>query len=484
MSTGPAYKSFVAGECTPQMANQLLTPPIKAFLTDTMYSLISTKQTFYHVGFQKYLFLLRKQRTLSTEMESVVKYFYNRQLIVQMTMTPQKCGDDPDNPFYVSVPLYKAPHYEVQTDILQLLPEQVKINFNMRYLLVIVDTFSRFIWTCPVISLKAIKVQKAFITALSRPGESVENYHFLREKIQRVVIDGGSEFKDVFPDAIKLYFPNAELITSSAKNRTGNRPTGNGPIEAAIRLLRRVLRDYSLAINPNFLEMRKRKPHYGLSKILYAYNNTIQIALHNKTPSAVAAETMDPKLQQQLQNTVAHVENQRNEKIMLRQKNLTLLGGSQVTMDRHGTMAYRIYKPPGQFAKEVDIKVSLKVYVVDRVDPGKPQFVDLIEYGNGTDTLKNVLWNTLVLVKTPIDNGPPAILRHFTTVTAIWGFQRPTPKEISQPFYISKDIIQAIAGAPDANTRKRQLGYMNEPLAHKRRRNANRVVRFRGEYEE
>ena len=80
--------------------------------------------------------------------------------------------------------------------------------------------------------------------------------------------------------------------------------------------------------------------------------------------------------------------------------------------------------------------------------------------------------------------GPPTILRHFTTTTAIWGFQRPTPKEISQPFYISKDIIQAIAGAPDADTRKRQLEYMNEPLGHKRRRNANRNARFRGEYVE
>ena len=75
---------------------------------------------------------------------------------------------------------------------------------------------------------------------------------------------------------------------------------------------------------------------------------------------------------------------------MLKQKNLALLGGSQITRDRHGPMGYRIYKPPGRFAKEVEIKVSLQVYVVDRMDPGKPQFVDLIEYGNGTETLKNV----------------------------------------------------------------------------------------------
>ena len=97
-------------------------------------------------------------------------------------------------------------------------------------------------------------------------------------------MDGGSEFKSVFPEAIKLYFPNATVITSNAKNRTGNRPTGNGPIEAAIRLLRLVMRDYSLGISPTFLSTENNQQHYGLSKILDSYNSMPQIALHDKSP--------------------------------------------------------------------------------------------------------------------------------------------------------------------------------------------------------
>ena len=129
-------------------------------------------------------------------------------------------------------------------------------------MVVIVDTFTRFIWCCPVANLKAIKVQKAFLSALNRPGNSNANYEFLRDKVKRVVVDGGSEFKSVFPQAVKLYFPNAEIITSNAKNRTGNRPTGNGPIEAAIRLLRLVMRDYSLGISPNFLGTENNIQHF------------------------------------------------------------------------------------------------------------------------------------------------------------------------------------------------------------------------------
>jgi hypothetical protein len=486
MSVGPAYKSFVVGECTPEVAATEIEGEFKTILYKCMYNAITHSNTFYRVGYQKYLFLVRsytknEMGMLITEyIESVIKYFYNRQLIVQMTMTPQKCGNDPDNPYYVSVPLYKAPSYEIQTDILQLQPDQWKINYNMKYLVVIVDTFSRFVWTCPVEVLEAKKVQKAFITALMRPGQSMKTYKFIREKIQRVVVDGGSEFKNVFPEAIHLYFPNAQVITSNAKNRTGNRPTGNGPIEAAIRLLRRVIRDYSLAINPNFLQVEKEEPHYGLNRILFGYNNTPQIVLHNKTPYQVMQEIMNPKFHEELDATVTHVNNQRNNKIIEKQQKQALLGKSLITRDRHGPIGYRIYEPPKAFAKEVDIRVSLKVYVVDRMDPARPQYVDLIEYGEGTDTKQNVLWNSLVLVKTPVDNGPPSILHHFTTTVEQWGFQKPPPQEISQPFYITKNIVEAIAGEPDEHVRKRQMDLLKEPLTITRRSNKRRRVRDQG----
>lgn len=491
MSVGPAYKSFVVGECSPEVAAREITGDFKNLLEFVMYSHIESTKSYYRIGYQKFLFLVRDfaktllNTHLTAEKESVIKYYYNRQLIVQVTMVPQKLENDSSNPFYVSVPLYKAPHYEVQTDILQLRPQEHKINYNMKYLVVIVDPFSRYVWSCPVQTLQAIKVQRAFLAALTRPGGGSQYYRFLRERIKRVVIDGGSEFKNVFPEAINLYFPNAEISTSNAKNRTGNRPTGNGPIEAAIRLVRRVIRDYSIAIEPDFLKSKgERQPHDGLTRIMFAYNNTIQIALHNKTPNEVMMQMVEPKLQAGLADTVSYVNNKRNEKILLRQQKQAMLGNTQIAKDRNGSIGYRIYIPPGQFAKEVDIKVSLKVYVISRMSTANPQYVDLIEYGDGTETKQNVLWNSLVLVKTPVSNGPPSILRNLTTTVKEWGFQKPTPKEISQPFYVSKSVMEAIGGQEDPEIRNRQIGFITEPLGYARRRNATRGARFDGDYRE
>lgn len=488
--SGPAYKSFVVGECTPEVAARELMGDFKALLDYVMYSQIQDLNSYYRVGYEKFLYIIRSgaktlDMPITAEKESVIKYYYNRQLVVQITMVPQKLENDPSNPFYVSVPLYKEPHYEVQTDILQLRPQEHKINYNMKYLVVIVDPFSRYVWSCPVASLQAVKVQRAFLAALTRPGGGNTCYKFIREKVKRIVVDGGSEFKNVFPEALTDYFPNAEIITSNAKNRTGNRPTGNGPIEAAIRLMRRVIRDYSIAIEPDFLkEKSEQEQHYGLSRILYIYNNTMQFPLHRKSPNEVMTEMIEPKLQGGLADTVGYVNNERNKKIMLKQQKRTLLGGSQISMDRNGPIGYRLYIPPGQFAKEVDIKVSLKVYVVARMSTANPQFVDLIEYGSGTDTKEHVLWNSLVLVKMPVNNGPPSILRNLTTTVKEWGFQKPTPHEISQPFYVSRSVMEAIGGEPDPEKRKRKIGFITEPLGFVRRRNAARGARYDGDYRE
>ena len=495
MSSGPAYKSFVAGECTPEIAHEKLLqyrPILEWCMYNEIHSTLDTS-AFYHVGYQKFLYQARQtlekqfHRQIKKEDEGVIKYFYNRQLIVQMTTHPQHLGNDPSNPFHVSVPLYKAPYYELQTDILQLLPEQSKLNYNMKYLVVIVDTFTRFIWCCPVANLQSSKVQKAFLTALSRPGDSVHNYEFIRNKVQRIVIDGGSEFKSVFPQAVKLYFPNAQVITSNPKNRTGNRPTGNGPIEAAIRLLRLVMRDYSLGISPQFLSLEHGITHFGLAKILNSYNSTPQIALHEKSPITVTQETMAPtdsETHLDLKESFMYMESNRRKLINLKLKNQSLLGGSQITKDQHGPIGYRIYKPPGKFAKQVDIRVSLKVYVVDSRSTPKPPYVDLIEYGTSGQTLKHVLWNTLVLVKMPVENGPPSIYQNFSTTIKKWGFQQPTPQEITQPFYVSKDVMDAVEHEPDEKTRKRHYELMAEPLGHQQRKNEPRAARFRGGYEE
>jgi hypothetical protein len=113
-----------------------------------------------------------------------------------------------------------------------------------------------------------------------------------------------------------------------------------------------------------------------------------------------------------------------------------------------------------------------------------PQYVDLIEYGNGSETKQNVLWNSLVLVKKTVNNAPPSILRNLTSTVKDWGFQKPTPAEISQPFYVSRSVMEAIGGQEDPVIRNRQIGFITELLGYARRRNAIRGARFDGDYRE
>ena len=49
-------------------------------------------------------------------------------------------------------------------------------------------------------------------------------------------------------------FPNSEFIVSLPKSQTLGRPTTTGPIEPAIRMLRKLLRDYGLSRQANILD--------------------------------------------------------------------------------------------------------------------------------------------------------------------------------------------------------------------------------------
>ena len=53
---------------------------------------------------------------------------------------------------------------------------------------------------------------------------------------------------------MKGIFPNSELIVSLPKSQTLGRPTTTGPIESAIRMLRKLLRDYGLSRQANILD--------------------------------------------------------------------------------------------------------------------------------------------------------------------------------------------------------------------------------------
>ena len=103
-----------------------------------------------------------------------------------------------------------------------------------------------------------------------------------------ITVDGGSEFKRAFPATMKSIFPNSKVHVSPPKSQTYGRPTYTGPIEAAIRMLRKLFRDYGLGRSANIIEKKNKKAQVGISNILIASNNMKRAVLNGESPNVVA----------------------------------------------------------------------------------------------------------------------------------------------------------------------------------------------------
>ncbi|WP_371079250.1 hypothetical protein, partial [Salmonella enterica] len=127
----------------------------------------------------------------------------------------------------------------------------------------------------PVKALDVDRVTNALLRAFSRPGISEQYFHKIRNQVRTITVDGGSEFKKEFPNSLKSIFPNSKFIVSQPKTKTFGRPTMTGPIEAAIRMLRKLLRDYGLSNQTNLLESQSKNqiPQIGLTRIINSNNS-------------------------------------------------------------------------------------------------------------------------------------------------------------------------------------------------------------------
>jgi hypothetical protein len=181
---------------------------------------------------------------------------------------------------HVTIPLKRSPANEIQLDILHLNQHFFNINYHIRYVVVAVDIFSRFIWMYPVIQLDVEKVANALFRAFSRPGISKNYFEKIRNEIRIITVDGGSEFKKEFPNSLKTILPNSEVFVLPPKAQTFGRPTITGPIEAAIRTLRKLLRDYGLSKQTNLLEQQgtKQTAQVGLTLIINASKKILLIS--------------------------------------------------------------------------------------------------------------------------------------------------------------------------------------------------------------
>ena len=333
-------------------------------------------------------------RIIHKEHEPYIKYFYNRQPIIQITQKPFQTTK-----FHVTIPLQRNPASEIQLDILQLNEQFYNVNYHIKYLVVAVDIYSRFVWLYPVVALDVDKVTNALFRAFSRPGLSQRYFHKIREQIRTITVDGGSEFKKDFPATLKSILPNSELFISPPKAQTFGRPTITGPIEAAIRTLRKLLRDYGLSNQTNLLEEqgKNQKAQVGLTRVINASNSMQRAVLDGQTPNQVAHNILTKNSTSAL---TAHMKKLR-KKQLLKRANLQTQQ-FPIIQNNHEDYVYRLYLPQSQFAKEVDFRVSLETYYITQYSSSS---VTLRNYDDPNKT-KITTWQSLVLVKKPFPDAP------------------------------------------------------------------------------
>lgn len=147
--------------------------------------------------------------------------------------------------------IVKGLHDLYQSDLVEMIPF-AKSNKGFRYILVVIDTFSKFIWAVPVRRKTAVDVTQAMKSVL------------LKSAPTNLQTDNGKEFYNrPFKALMKEYAVNHYSTFSSTKASI---------VERANRTLKSMMwRDFSIQRNNKWLEL--------LPKIVEKYNNTV----HSKT---------------------------------------------------------------------------------------------------------------------------------------------------------------------------------------------------------
>jgi len=368
--------------------------------------------------------------------EPYIKYYYNRQIIIQLTQHPLSTSE-----VHVTIPLRRETNTNanIQMDILKLNQHFYNINYHVRYLVVAVDIFSRFVWVHPVQELKVNNVTNALLRAFSRPGISKDYFDSIRDFVTVVDVDGGSEFKKDFPTSMKGIFPNSEFVISLPKSQTLGRPTTTGPIEAAIRMLRKLLRDYGLSRQANILDEQDtetRKSQAGLSDIIDSYNDMKRSVLRGLSPTEVALERV--KLGENSEGLVQHMRDIRKKQLLkrsnMRTKEFPLI------RTNHEDCVYRLYLQQGVFPKEVDFRCSLETYYIEDYNSHQVKLKN-----TENDETRMTSWLQLVLVKKPMPNPPhKEKLIKFFKQTEKQNHVEMAPHALMEPYEISDTIREAM----------------------------------------
>lgn len=327
-----------------------------------------------------------------------VKHFWNRQFVIQMIMIPTKLS------FHnISIPLHRhSSSFNIQADIMYL--RTIEYQQGFKYLVVILETYSRFLWVKPIKRIREQEVSHAIQQAFQRPGIANAFYTFLRDKVHEITVDGGSEFRADFPRTIHGLFSNhnqnSTIVTAKPKLSSFGRPDRTGPVEAGNRMLRKVIRDYSIGINRQFIKNSINDDGFG--PLLDTYNNHIQIqTLHNHSPKQVVEALLTGNRDHQLITLLDTQFQKRKEKRVTIQQSIQ--NDYPIITDTKMGYAYRLILPRSPFPKQVDFRMSVQLYYITHYDS---QRVNLRHYYFADQELQDISWKRLVLVKVPIDFGP------------------------------------------------------------------------------
>jgi hypothetical protein len=433
----PGYTSYLYGDERP------LNPALKDRCDQVMYeNFMQNNVAYYKPNFARFVERVLNMNPIHMKYHpndsfphgyptdhrvADLRYYYNRQLIFQMCNIPTK-NETVKRPItYPTIPIQRNHDHEmeVQMDIMYFTSDFTWLK-QIQYYVVIIEPYTRYMWAFKmnVVNHRLLvsTVNHAIKRALERGEEensdSYKFYQFLRANIRYVRTDQGGEFKDSFADNMKVFFPNSIVRKAYAKNNTFGRPNTTGPVEAGIRMLRRTIRDQTIgALNHNRqltdddLQLALEK-HNQLRQLKTLGNsspqemaNALQSSRNNNANNAEARQTIDSqdrRTEDELKNRLI----KRNE-------------FEHAEIEKYpnvGDVAFRFYIDHGQFPKETDIRVSLNLF---RILRQRPDNVDLEEIppahrANGPKQVKlNIRWEELVMVKTPVEDGPNVVYANF-----------------------------------------------------------------------
>ena len=142
-----------------------------------------------------------------------------------------------------------------------------KCNKGIRFLLCVIDIFSKYAWVVPLKDKKGISIFKAFQSILKQSNRRVENTSAQHVKPNKIWVDKGSEFYNAY---FKIWLRDDDIVMYSTHNEVKSVVA-----ERFIRTLKSKIYKYMTSISKNVYIDK-------LDDIVAKYNNTYHTTMKMK----------------------------------------------------------------------------------------------------------------------------------------------------------------------------------------------------------